>query len=554
MQALIKELAKLVSGRSRAEQFRDACREYAAANPGRLKDVADWFKKAIAGGRVSAATWDLVADLFASPQQVSPPTVAGTNTVIREKPEFTEAGRAAPNQSTLQAGHVVLGRYTLVQKLGRGGMGEVFKAKDSNLEKVGSRNPFVALKVLGDVFSNDENAKSAIEGEALNAKRLSHENIIRVDDFNWYGGHLLIIMEYLNGTPLDQLIRTEYSKGLSFTDAWGIINGVGSALAYAHKKGVVHSDVKPGNVFITRKKIVKVLDFGISRPMAQSASNNETIYNGAVPIAALSPAYAALEQWTKEPPDQRDDIYAFALVIYELLTGNHPFARASAKEAHKCRLNAKRIDALSRKQWDGLRHALVFEREHRTKTVNELLAALEPPSIVRKYRKWVVVGAALLSVAAVIEVSQLYSDFVTQEMLNRRAPPATPPSEGITGADKTEAATLISLATDELGTVNKESSVEELAYRLSEGANNVNDTLDGALRYDPTNAQALTMKSRVADLYLQKAVELVKNGDYKSAQPLVVYGLKVMPTSLDLFKLQQRICAQQANLCIATPN
>lgn len=554
MQTLIKEVAKLNSGRSRAEQFRNACREYAAANPGHIRDVADWFKQAIAGGRVSAATWELVADLFAAPQQISSATLVGTKTAMRDRSEFTEVGLVASIQSTLQPGDVVLDRYTLVQKLGRGGMGEVFKAKDSNLEKVGSRNPFVALKVLGDVFSNDANAKSAIEGEALNAKRLSHENIIRVDDFNWYGGHLLIIMEYLNGTPLDQLIRSEYSKGLGFSDAWGIINGVGSALAYAHKKGVVHSDVKPGNVFITRKKIVKVLDFGISRPMAQSASNNETIYTGVVPVAALSPAYAALEQWTNEPPDQRDDIYAFALVIYELLTGNHPFARASAKEAHKCRLNAKRIDALSRKQWDGLRRAMVFEREHRTKTINELLAALEPPTIVRKYRKWVVVGATLLSVAGVIEVSQLYSDFVTQEMLDRRAPPRTLPSAGITEADKTEAATLISLAMDELGTLNLESSVEELTYRLSEGANNVNDTLDGALRYDPTNAQALTMKSRVADLYLRKAKEFVKKNDYKSAQPLVRYGLKVMPTNLDLFKLQQHICTQQVDLCIATPN
>jgi hypothetical protein len=107
MQALIKELAELVSGRSSAEQFRDVCREYAAANPGQLKDVADWFKKAIAGGRVSAASWDLVADLFAASQQVSPSTVVGTKTANREQPEFTEVGQAAPNQSALQAGDVV---------------------------------------------------------------------------------------------------------------------------------------------------------------------------------------------------------------------------------------------------------------------------------------------------------------------------------------------------------------------------------------------------------------------------------------------------------------
>ena len=203
---------------------------------------------------------------------------------------FTAIGRP-DSPPGLQVGDVLLGgRYCLVEELGRGGMGQVFKARDRNLERVGNQNPFVALKALNPAFSRDENVRSALQAEALNVKRLSHENIIRVNDFDWDGPHLIITMEYLKGHPLEMLLGTEYQGGLGFEQAWPIIRSIGAALEFAHGKGVVHSDVKPANIFITHKKLVKVLDFGISRPMAQSASSNETIPTGAAPINGLSVA------------------------------------------------------------------------------------------------------------------------------------------------------------------------------------------------------------------------------------------------------------------------
>lgn len=467
---------------------------------------------------------------------------------------FTEVGQP-DSPATLQVGDVVLGgRYNLIEELGRGGMGQVFKARDRNLERVGNPNPFVALKALNAIFSRDENARSALQAEALNVKRLSHDNIIRVNDFDWDGPHLIITMEYLKGHPLEALLRSEFEAGASLERAWPIIRSIGSALEYAHGKGVVHSDVKPANVFITDKNVVKVLDFGISRPMAQSASSNETLLFGARPISGLSVAYACLEQWTDQPADPRDDIYAYAVVIYQLLTGNHPFANASAKSAFASGLTPHRIESLTRRQWDALRNALAFQRERRTGKVSELLAALKPPTVYGKYRALIVGAAALTMVIAVAEGSHLYSDYVTQTMLNERARPPPPRTTPLTQDQLKEISSLIGLAEDQLNSVNDSSSADDLAYVLSDGANNASAIVEAIVRIDGANERAAALKGRMAGLYLRKARTLLGARDYRGALTLITQARKIAPTNLSLFKLQEQICDQQAELCAALPN
>ncbi len=480
-------------------------------------------------------------------------SVTGENTETRAG-AGTEIGR--PQEcSALQIGDVLLGgRYCLEEELGRGGMGQVFKARDRNLERVGNPQPFVALKALNPAFSQDENARSALQAEAFNVKRLSHDNIIRVNDFDWDGPHLIITMEYLKGQALEQLLHTQFEHGVSIKAAWPIIRSIGSALEYAHSKGVVHSDVKPANVFITERNVVKVLDFGISRPMAQSAVSNETMLVGAKPISGLSVAYACLEQWTDQPADPRDDIYAYALVVYQLLTGHHPFANASARSACESGLSPHRIESLTRKQWEGLRHALAFDRQHRLKRVRDLLDALEPPTLYRKYLPWIIGVAASTTVVAVVEGSHLYSDYVTQTMLNNRERPLAPHPSALTQDQRNEIASLIGLADDQLATVKESSSADDMSYLLSEGANNTNDIVDAILRIDDANESAAALKIKVAGLYLRKAKSLASAGDYRAALTLVSHGRKVMPTNLGLFKLQRNICDQQAELCSEMSN
>ncbi len=465
-----------------------------------------------------------------------------------------EGQESIPAVGALQVGAVLKDRYTLVEELGSGGVGQVFKARDRNLERAGDPNPYIALKALNSVSASDVNARDALQYEALRAKKLSHDNIIRVDDFDWEGLHIFITMEYLNGSPLDALLRESYEGGLEMAKAWPIIQSIGLALSYAHSKGVIHSDVKPSNVFITRKAVVKVLDFGISRPMVKSAqADSDTVYSPVKPMAALTPAYASLEQGTGDPPDPRDDIYSFALVIYELLTGRHPFARVFTMNAFQSGLVPRRIDSLSRTQWDAVRSAMEFQREDRTKTVERLLECLAPPTFIKKYRIPLIIAGAAAAAAAAVFGSHAYSDYVEQKMLRARVHSGSGHLQ-LTAPQQREVDDSLFLATDYLRDVKLTESPDDIAYVLSEGANNVNQILDSVLAIDADNPSALKLKARVADLYLHKARQMSNERRLPAALALAQNGLRVMPDNLELFHLQRDLCEKDASLCDKNQN
>jgi serine/threonine protein kinase len=572
LQALIQELGKFVSGTSTRDQFRNACRNYLTVNPYGRADAVKWFNDAMQSGRVSTAIWDMVADLFAPPPAAPAVKPPAPRPAVRPAPPVLqpEPARAAPAAGaktdpnfdvdvgegaeplTLKVGDVLLNnRYVLLEELGHGGMGQVFKARDRNLARAGNPNPFIALKALNATFAKDANARSALQSEAISVMRLSHDNIIRVNNFDWDGPNLFIAMEYLKGSSLDELIRTEYASGQTMVRAWHIVRSIGAALEYAHGKGVIHSDVKPGNVFITRKNVVKVLDFGISRPLAQSTAIQDTIFDPVKPIAGLSPAYASLEQWTGDEADARDDIYSFGVVIYELLTGVHPFGNASAKKAYEARLSPKRVESLTRRQWDALRHALALERDKRIRSVKELIFELEPQTFFRKNRS-LIIGGVVITLAAAIAVGQhVYSDYVRRETLRSRMHHTQHAAVKLTAQQQEDVRNLLFLAQSDMALVKSSSSEEDMAYILSEGANNVNDILDSVLQIDPDNDQALGMKASAADLYLRRAQTLYERRDDKAALPLARYGIKVMPDNLDLDTLQQNICERSPPLCMA---
>jgi len=287
--------------------------------------------------------------------------------------------------------------------------------------------------------------------------------------------------------------------------------------------------------------------------MAKSAASQfDTIYDPVAPIAGLTPAYASLEQWTGEPPDPRDDVYSFALVIYELLRGHHPFASASAKKAFESGLTPQRIDKLSRAQWDGLRHALALQREQRTKTVKELLLALQPQTLFRKYRAVIFGG---LAVATAVALGMGVNVIIGAVEGSTICPAPTPhPPVILTSEQQKEINDNLFLAQDYLKDVKLSASPEDLAYVLSEGANNVNQILDdGVLKVDPDNGQALKMKDQIADLYLGKARELFGRRAYAAALNLVEFGRKVGPCNRDLYHLQNDLRSRAGGVRGETP-
>ena len=259
-------------------------------------------------------------------------------------------------------------RFVLESTIGAGGMGTVFKAQD--LRKVEARdpNPYVAAKILNSDFKNHPDAFISLQREASRSHKLSHPNIVTVHDFDRDADTIYMTMELLEGEDLQTLLERHTVGGVPRERALSIIKDYCTALVYAHEKGIIHSDLKPGNIFISEND-AKVLDFGIARLALQSQHQD---HFDAGDLGAITPGYASLEMINKQSPDTSDDVYAAAIIAYELLSGEHPFQRKSAAAALALGLKPARINGLSKRQWLALSSALEFKRENRTEQLMNL--------------------------------------------------------------------------------------------------------------------------------------------------------------------------------------
>src|SRR5580698_10190558 len=206
---------------------------------------------------------------------------------------------------------VLSGRYELVHLVARGGMAEVYRAQDRLLDRP------VALKILFSELSVDRTFVERFRREAQSAARLSHPNIVPVFDWGEDGGTYFIVMEFIDGRALSSILRT--AGPLHPDRAAEIAADVALALDFAHRSGVIHRDVKPGNVLITDEGQVKVTDFGIARAVNTDESLTQT---GAVMGTAT---YFSPEQAEGLGVDARSDIYSLGVVLYEMVAGRPPF-------------------------------------------------------------------------------------------------------------------------------------------------------------------------------------------------------------------------------------
>ncbi len=212
-----------------------------------------------------------------------------------------------PNQTP----RVFSERYELIHLIARGGMAEVYRAHDRLLDRP------VALKVLFPELSVDRSFVERFRREAQAAANLSHSNIVPVFDWGEDSGTYFIVMEFVDGRPLSSILKTAGSLSAERTADVGA--HVAAALGYAHKHGVIHRDVKPGNVLITDEGQVKVTDFGIARAINTEESLTQT---GAVMGTAT---YFSPEQAEGIGVDSRSDIYSLGVVLFEMVTGRPPF-------------------------------------------------------------------------------------------------------------------------------------------------------------------------------------------------------------------------------------
>lgn len=239
-----------------------------------------------------------------------------------------------------RVGQRLAGRYRLMRTLGRGGLGIVFLARDARRAEAGHTDPYVALKLLREDLRHDATARGLFCRQALRACRIASPHVVRVHDLDRDGDDCFMSMEYIRGIDL----RRAMQGGVSRDHALAWIQSLGRALIDLHRAGWVHADLKPANVMIDARGPLRLLDVGLVEDIS-----------GGVPV--LTPAYASRARRDGAGPSVHDDVYAFACMAYELLSGRRPFTGGEAGDGAAL----ARVPELRGAAWRKLREALQCE-------------------------------------------------------------------------------------------------------------------------------------------------------------------------------------------------
>ncbi|HET7203207.1 MAG TPA: protein kinase [Steroidobacteraceae bacterium] len=300
-------------------------------------------------------------------------------TVELEVPTPPAAQPARPDrpaqQVELRRGSVLRDRYVLGDAVGSGGMSVVFRARDLRRDPGEAGDPSeIAIKVLRQEMRASGPANARLKREFRQSQALRHPGIVRMFDLDCDGDIWFITMELLLGTSLDARLRQLPAVPIAMAEAMRIATACADVLAFAHRQGALHGDFKPGNVFLEDGGTVKVLDFGTAPGSPQTAVD-VAADRGPIPRAATR-AYASPEVLAGEAAEPRDDVFSLAAVVYELLSGRHPFGRLAANKARDLSLAVTPLPQLSSAQNAALASALAWARAGRPATVQEFMRLL----------------------------------------------------------------------------------------------------------------------------------------------------------------------------------
>jgi serine/threonine-protein kinase len=231
---------------------------------------------------------------------------------------LTDHTRIQQDITRMASDTVLNGRYRLVAQQGAGGMAVIYKAVDLSLGRT------VAVKVLRPSLTNDRAFLDRFREEARAVANLSHPNIVTVHDFGNEGPAYYIIMEFIEGQNLKEIIKT--FGALPITRVLNLAIQICGGIGFAHRAGLVHADIKPQNILVTKEDVVKITDFGIAQAFTETQTQQK------MDVVWGSPQYFAPEQARGEKPTPSADVYAIGIVLFEMLTGRLPYMGANQQE------------------------------------------------------------------------------------------------------------------------------------------------------------------------------------------------------------------------------
>jgi tRNA A-37 threonylcarbamoyl transferase component Bud32 len=344
----------------------------------------------------------------------------------------TEAGKGEPSKSAPPAQNDLAAAFPqleILELIGQGGMGFVFKARQPRLERL------VALKILPQALAADPAFAERFSREGRLLARLNHPNIVSIHDFGQAGGYFYLLMEYVDGVNLRQAMRAG-----RFTPAQAlvVVPKICEALQFAHNEGILHRDIKPENILVDVRGRVKIADFGIAKLVGDAQPEAALTGTGAT---LGTPHYMAPEQLeTPATVDHRADIYSLGVVFYEMLTGELPLGRfqpPSHKVEMDVRLDEVVLHALEKEPSRRYQHA------SQVRTAVETIASGTPPAQVApvsdRFWKRMAMAMALLCLTLIVLIAGFARSFFATQRAVTNLPPATVPA----GGTEKQSATLV---------------------------------------------------------------------------------------------------------------
>ena len=304
------------------------------------------------------------------------PVAVDAQPAMKETPASGELQLESPPLGT-----EIKGRYRLVEQLGLGGVGRVYRALD--LEGADGRERYVTLKLVAVSLRHQPHALEMLQREVVRSQALNHPNIAALHDIDSERDRVFIVMEPLQGRWLSHLIREVRGRGLAYDFAWPIISGIAAGLAHAHERGVVHRDLSPHSVFLCENGAPRIVGFGLLH--AVPASNESLDVLDTQTLRAYSEAYTADPWGAQSTPHPADDLYPLGVMAYEMLTGAHPFQRCSLTQARQKKLTYDPIPGLNGRARKLIERCLSFEREVRPSDAGSF-ARMRPGALQRILR------------------------------------------------------------------------------------------------------------------------------------------------------------------------